>query len=191
MKAFGSEKLNIFPFSYRRHDQFTVKEGKLVKYKGHKSFSMQQLSIRAKHTQSRRQISPVANGMINNEDGGLLLIGVQENGLIDGLILSKSQQEHLVTNITDTCGRFSPKVPRHFYEINFIQLKLTNSKAKEEKTYLSDETNIPHLLRSTKLCWRDHQAITSINFGFLHKCWIIELTIHSLSHSDLQMIRYI
>jgi hypothetical protein len=76
MKAFGSEKLNIFPFSYRRHDQFTIKEGKLFKYKGHKSFSMQQLSNRAKHTQSPRQISPVVNGMINNEDGGLLLIGV-------------------------------------------------------------------------------------------------------------------
>ncbi len=106
-------------------------------------------------------------------------------------MLSKTQQEHLVTNINDTCGRFSPKVPRHFYEINFIQLKLTKSKAKEEKTYLSDETNIPHVLRSTKLCWHDHRAITSINLGFLHKCWIIELTIHSLSHFDLRMIRYI
>ena len=74
---------------------------------------MQQLSIRAKYTQSRRQISPVVNGMINNEDGGLLLIGVQENGLIDGLMLSKFQQEHLVTNIIDTCDRFRPKVPRH------------------------------------------------------------------------------
>jgi len=39
---------------------------------------MQQLSIRAKHTQSRRHISPVANGMINNEDGGLILNGVQD-----------------------------------------------------------------------------------------------------------------
>jgi len=39
--------------------------------------------------------------MINNEDGGLILMGVQDNGLIDGLILSKSQQEHLVTNIID------------------------------------------------------------------------------------------
>ena len=75
-KAFGSEKLNIFPFSYRRHDQFTVKEGQFFKYKGHKSFSMQQLSNRAKHTQSRCHISPVANGMINNEDGGLILNGV-------------------------------------------------------------------------------------------------------------------
>ncbi len=39
---------------------------------------MQQLSIRAKHTQFRRHISPVANGMINNEDGGLILNGVQD-----------------------------------------------------------------------------------------------------------------
>jgi hypothetical protein len=45
---------------------------------------MEQLSIRAKHTQSRCHISPVANGMINNEDRGIILMGVQDNGLIDG-----------------------------------------------------------------------------------------------------------
>jgi hypothetical protein len=119
-KTFGSEQLNILPFSYRRHDQFNVTEGKLVEYKGHKSFSMEQLSIRAKHTQSRRHISPVACGMLNNEDGGIILMGVQDNGLIDGLMLSKAQQEHLVANIINTFDRYRPKVPRHFYEINFI-----------------------------------------------------------------------
>jgi len=117
-------------------------------------------------------------------------MGVQDNGLIDGLMLSKSQQEHLVTHIIDMFDRFRPKVPRHFYEINFIQIKLTNAKAKEEKAYLTDEMNIQHLLRTTKLCWCDHQAITSINLSFLHKCWIIKLKIHLQSHTDLRMTRY-
>jgi hypothetical protein len=67
--------------------------------------------------------------MINNEDGGIILMDVQDNGLIDGLMLSKAQQEHLVTNIIDTFDRFRPIVPRHFYEINFILVKLTTSKA--------------------------------------------------------------
>jgi uncharacterized protein YifE (UPF0438 family) len=190
-KTFGSEQLNILPLSYRRHDQFTVKEGKLVEYKGHKSFSMEQLSIRAKHTQSRRHISPVACGMLNNEDGGIILMGVQDNGLIDGLMLSKAQQEHLVANIIDTFDRYRPKVPRHFYDINFIRVKLTNSKTKEDKAYLSDETNIPHLLRTTKLCWCDHRAMTSINLGFLHKCWLIELKIHPRDHTDPRTIKFV
>jgi hypothetical protein len=182
--------LNILPLSYRRHDQFTVKEGKLVEYKGHKSFAIEQLSVRAKHTQSRRHISPVACGMINNEDGGIILMGVQDNGLIDGLMLSKAQQEHLVANNVDTFDHYRPKVLRHFYEINFIRVKLSNSKAKEEKAYLADETKIPHLLRTTKLCWCDHRAMTSINLGFLHKCWIIELKIHPRDHDDPRTIRY-
>jgi len=189
-KAFGSEQLNILPLSYRWHDQFTVKEGKLIKYKGHKSFAIEQLSVRAKHTQSRRHISPVACGMINNEDGGIILMGVQDNGLIDGLMLSKAQQEHLVANISDTFDRYWPKVPRHFYDINFIRVKLTNSKAKEEKAYLADETNIPHLLRTTKLCWCDHRAMTSINLGLLHKCLIIKLKIHPRDRFDPRTIRY-
>ena len=134
---------------------------------------IEQLSIRAKHTQSRHHILPVANGLINNEDGGIILMGVQDSGLIDGLMLSKSQQEHLVTNIFDTFDQFRQKVPRHFNKINFFQVKLTSSKAKEEKVYFTDETKIPHLLRTIKLCWCDHRAITSINLRFLHKCWII------------------
>ena len=48
---------------------------------------MEQLSIRAKYTQSRRNISPVAKGMINNEDGGIIIMGVHDNGLIYGLML--------------------------------------------------------------------------------------------------------
>ena len=117
-------------------------------------------------------------------------MGVQDNGLIDGLMLSKAQQEHLVTNIIDTFDRYRPNVPRHFYDINFIRVKLTNSKTKEDKAYLSDETNIPHLLRTTKLCWCDHRAMTSINLGFLQKCWIIELKIHPRDRLDPRTIRY-
>ncbi len=91
--------------------------------------------------------------MINNEDGGIILIGVQDNGLIDGLVLSNAQQEHVVANIINTFDRYRPKVPHHFYEINFIPVKLTmDSKAKEEKAHQSDDTSLPHLLRTTKLC---------------------------------------
>ncbi len=117
-------------------------------------------------------------------------MGVQDNRLIDGLMLSKAQQEHLVTNIVDTFHRYRPKVPRHFYELNFIRVKLTNLKVKEEKAYLADETKIPHLLRTTKLCWFDHRAMTSINLGFLHKCWIIKLKIHPRDHDKPRTIRY-
>jgi hypothetical protein len=190
-KTFGSEQLNILPLTYHRHDQLTVQEGKLVEYKGHRSFTIEQLSVRAKHTQSRRHISPVACGMINNEDGGIILMGVQDNGLIDGLMLSKAQQEHVVTNIIDTFDRYQPKVPRHFYEINFIRVKLTkDSNAKEDTTHQTDENPLPHLLRTTKLCWCDHRAISSINLGFLHKCWIIELRIHPRDNSDPRTIRF-
>ncbi len=80
---------------------------------------------------------------------------------------------------------------RHFYEINFIRVKLTmDSKAKEEKAHQSDGTSLSHLLRTTKLCWCDHRAMSSINLGFLHKSWIIELRIHPPHRFDPQMIRY-
>jgi hypothetical protein len=90
------------PISYRQNDKLTVKEGKLFKNNGHKFFSNNHLTVRAKHTQSRRHISPVANRIINNQDGGIILISIQDNGLMDGMMLSKAHQEYLVTNIIDT-----------------------------------------------------------------------------------------
>ena len=76
-----------------------VKEGKLVEYKGHTSFTIERPSVWAKHTPSCRQILPVANRIINK---GIIIMGVQDNRLIYGLILSKVKHDHLVTNIVDT-----------------------------------------------------------------------------------------
>jgi hypothetical protein len=38
-----------------------------------------------------RKFNFAPKGMINNEDGGIILLGIQENKLIDGLMLSKAQ----------------------------------------------------------------------------------------------------
>jgi len=50
-----------------------------VEFKGHLAFSYQQLPVRAKRLQTKKHISSVATGMLNNEKGGIILMGVHDN----------------------------------------------------------------------------------------------------------------
>jgi hypothetical protein len=131
-----------FTISYRQQDQFSVKEGKLVKYKGHKSVTMEQLSIRAKHTQSRRHISPVANGMINNEDGGINHMGVQDNGLIDNLMLSKHNKNTLLRTSLTLLINFDQKYHVTFMKsISFESNSLTRKQKRKKPIYQMKQTS--------------------------------------------------
>jgi hypothetical protein len=52
---------------FYRHDIFLVDEDDDVEFKGHLTFSYEQLPVKAKRLQTKRHISSVANGMLNNE----------------------------------------------------------------------------------------------------------------------------
>jgi hypothetical protein len=53
--------------SFYRHDTFLVDEDDDVEFKGCLAFSYEQLPLKAKRLQTKRDISSVANGMLNNE----------------------------------------------------------------------------------------------------------------------------
>jgi hypothetical protein len=60
--------------------------------------------------------------MLNNEKGGIILMGVHDNKQIEGFTLSRSQQQHIILSIIDTFNRFTPPDPKHFYDIAFIEI---------------------------------------------------------------------
>ena len=53
---------------------------------------------------------------------GIILMGVLDNGEVNGLMMSPFQQHHFILNVHETFGRFSPKVPDHFFKIRFVPL---------------------------------------------------------------------
>jgi hypothetical protein len=115
-------QISIKPPSFYRNDIFLVDEDDDVKFKGHLPFSYEQLPVRAKIMQTKRHISSVANGMLNNEKGGIILMGVHNDKRIEGFTLSRSQQQHIVLSIVDTFNHFTVPVPKHFYDIAFIEI---------------------------------------------------------------------
>ena len=67
-------RISIKTPSFYRHDVFLVDEDDDVEFKGHLAFSYEQLPVKAKRLQTKRHISSVANGMLNNEKGGIILM---------------------------------------------------------------------------------------------------------------------
>jgi len=51
---------------------------------------------------------------------GIIFLGVLDNGEVNGIMMSPWQQQHFVLNVQETFQRFAPKVPDHFYKIQFV-----------------------------------------------------------------------
>jgi hypothetical protein len=117
--------------SFYCHNTFLVKEDDDMEFKGHLAFSYEQLSIKATQLLTKRHISSVANGMLNNKKGGIILMRVHDDRHIKGFTLSRSKQQHIVLSIINTFNCFKPPVPKHFYNIAFIEVIVDSQEPKE------------------------------------------------------------
>jgi hypothetical protein len=173
--------------SFYRHGIFLVDKDDDIEFKGHLAFSYEQLPVRAKRLQMNRHISSVANGMLNNEKGGIILMGVHDDKRIEGFSLSRAQQQHIVLGIINTFNHFTLPVPKHFYDNAFIEI--INGKEPKEplmKTLQLPLANLHHQLRMEDPCWYDCQVRDLQNFftDFQGRRWIIKLTIKKRNPSD-------
>jgi hypothetical protein len=85
--------------------------------------------------------------MLNNEKGGIILMGVHYNKRIEGFTLSRAQQQRIVLSIVDTFNRLTLPVLKHFYDIAII--KIINGKEPNEplmKTLQLPPANRHHTL---------------------------------------------
>jgi len=128
--------------------------------------------------QTKRHISSVANGMLNNEKGGIILLGVHDDKCIEGFSLSGSQQQHIVLNIVDTFNCFKPPVPKHFYDISFIEV----INGREPTDPLMRTLQLPPLYL--------HHSLRTEN-AFQGRRWIIELTIKKRNPTDRRTICFL
>jgi hypothetical protein len=144
-------RISIKTPSFYQHDIFLVDEDDDVEFKGHLAFSYEQLPVKAKRLQTKRHISSVANGMLNNEKGGIILMGVHDDKRTKGFTLSRAQQQHSVLSIVDTFNRFTPPVPKHFYDITFIEII-------DGREPQLPPVNLQHQLRTEDPCWCNCQV---------------------------------
>jgi hypothetical protein len=187
-------RISVNTPSFYCHDTFLDEEDDDIEFKGHLAFSYEQLPLKAKRLQTKRHISSVANTMLNNEKGGIILMGVHNDKRIEGFSLSRSQQQHILLSIVDTFNRFTPPVPKHFYDIAFIEV-IDGKQPKDPlmKTLQLLPLCLRHSFHTEDICWCDCQVRDLRNFftDYQGKRWIIELTIRRRNISDKRTISFL
>ena len=121
-------------------------------------------------------------------------MGVHDDKRIEGFTLSRAQQQHIVLSIVDTFNRFTPPVPKHFYDISFIEI-IDGKEPKDPlmKTLQLPPVKLQHQLRTEDPCWCDRQVRDLRNFftDFQGRRWIVELTIKKRNPSDHRTSRFL
>jgi hypothetical protein len=158
-------QISIKTQSFYCHDTILVKEDDDVECIGNLSFSYEQLLIKARRFSTRRHISSVSNGMLNDEEGGIILMEVHDGKCVKGFSLSRSQLKHIVLNIVNTLSHFMLPVQKHFYPIAFI--KVINSQDTKEplmKTSQLPPLGLHYTFRTHNMCLCNCQMKDLRNF---------------------------
>ncbi len=121
-------------------------------------------------------------------------MGVHDDKCIEGFSLSRSQQQHIVLSIVDTFNRFTLPVPKHFYDIAFIEV--IDGKQPQDplmKTLQLPPLHLRHSLHTEDICWCDRQVRDLRNFftNFQGRKWIIKLMIKRRNILDKLTISFL
>ena len=171
----------------------------LYEFKGHRSFCPEELPnyvVPGSTRPSRQAISKYACGMLNTGKGGVILMGVLDDGRIEGFSLTRFQQDHIMLTIEDTLDRYNPPVPKHMYEIIFTPVidLLTHQSPEEELEAITkwmtrptyQDRTLPHQLRTSQFCWCDRAANAQFTLGHLNPFFIVELHLQSWDPKDVR-----
>merc|ERR1719283_651381 len=115
-------KLSDCPY-YVRHSVLASEEGQHLEFKGHRAFAPGDVNLlnRDKENRGTRQnVSKYACGMLNTPGGGLILLGILDDGRVAGFMMSKWQRDHFVLTVQETFKRFDPPVPEDLFRIHFV-----------------------------------------------------------------------
>ncbi|XP_046393463.1 uncharacterized protein LOC124161217 isoform X2 [Ischnura elegans] len=102
-----------------------VEEDRTHEFKGHRNIAIEEIppwciDATDKHRKTRNCISRNICGFLNSGLGGIIYLGVLDDGSIAGIFLSRYQRDHLTLSLKDTLGRFRPPVPSHLVSIDFV-----------------------------------------------------------------------
>jgi Putative DNA-binding domain len=110
-------------------------------------------------------------GFLNTGLGGVVYIGILDDGSVFGVRLTEYQKDHVLLDIQDTFQRFDPPVDETMYLVRFVPVldlqDVQNGLANIPETALPTEQNEerenPHMLRTDRYCWCEKEALARHN----------------------------
>jgi hypothetical protein len=179
--------------------EVSAREDRQTEFKGHKNVSSKDIPPWLTQSSKRRTQSPISRaicGFLNTGEGGIVYIGVSDNGRVMGITYTCEEADHLRKSISNALSRFSPPVESNLWEARFIpalpctstpevelekhrQLESRALEALEEYHGGDSHSNlgqhrIPRLVADDyKFCWCEKNAmdlknkVTSFPYGLL------------------------
>ena len=180
---------------YKRHSVLSIEEDEEFEFKGHRSFVEEELPYAVKinvDKRSRQSISKHACGMLNTGKGGVILMGVLDDGRVEGFAMTKFQQDHVELSIQEAFDRYVPQVAIHRYKVQFVPVldDVDSSKDLEATTAAIDivgrlqDPTIEHMLRTNEHCWCDNSALACTAWGRINPFFVVELHLLPFDPND-------
>lgn len=179
---------------YLRHSVLANEEDQNMEFKGHRSFAPEEVNPRncdSENRPSRQNVAKYACGMLNTVGGGLILLGVLDDGTVEGFMMNQFQRDHFALSVQETFKRFDPPVPEELYSIHFVPVVDHEEEEPEDDTGAVTLQNgdFPHRLFSHVFCWCDHAAFAAFSKGLLNNFYVIEIRVQGQPSKNRQLFK--
>ncbi|XP_042230474.1 uncharacterized protein LOC121871938 isoform X1 [Homarus americanus] len=172
-------------------------EDLIHEFKGHCSISIhdiQNMSLPRSNSEKRTQnsVSISIAAMLNTGQGGTIYLGVTDSGRVNGLSLTRYQQDHIEMSLKWTLERYTPPVSDSRYCVIFVPVfsSKTLIPTHHVEQHLDNERrNRPHYVASSNSCWCDRDAWAQQSLGKLPLLYVVEIHIRPWDPHNMQVAR--
>ncbi|XP_076455854.1 schlafen-like protein 2 isoform X2 [Babylonia areolata] len=183
---------------YTKGDILPFEEDNRNEFKGHLNLCKEEIPVWAKgkktERSTRKPISRNLNAFLNSGTGGMVFLGVVDDGKILGFMMTVLQRDHFVKALDDVFSRYKPKVNPHQYSVHFTPVfnKATSTEEIGERLVRIEREEMPamykgreHILRDSNFCWCDKDSVANLNLTSSEgQEYVVEVVIHPWDPSD-------
>lgn len=173
---------------YNVGERVLVDEDGNHQFEMHRHLTIDNFSENYRENYTLQSISRHLCAFLNTAKGGTVYMGVQENGEVAGLLLTRDQKTHTELGLENILYLFEPLVPRHMYSVRFVPV------LPEGVTTLPPQLQSPdvkggdresrHEFWNSKACWCDNEASAEICEGREVDKYVVEVEMHPWCRSD-------
>ena len=176
---------------YLRHSKVPVEEDLTHEFKGHRDLSDLDYSLKrytwgvggytSKCPRFRATLSKSICGMLNTGLKSTIYLGVTDKGTAEGFMMSLYQRDHFQLSLRDLLSKFKPPCPHHIINVTFVPVldEDENGIVSQDPIGFEPPRWLEHSIRDSKYCWCDNFTSSASANGFIHRFYVIELSINA------------
>lgn len=186
---------------YTRDSMLPFEEDMTTEFKGHRNLVRNEVPSWAQQNNSekgsRRHISRNLNAFLNSGGGGIIYLGVTDDGKVHGFSMTCQQRDHFRQNLENLMKNYKPPVLPHQYSVHFTPVLNSKHQPDEIRSilrYISSEKLVEsdkekqHTFNSSSYCWCDKEAASVYNLGKVIYSFVIEVTVKAWDPYDMRNI---